>query len=305
MSENEEERRRRKERLAAQKRPNMKSLGRLVDSNRLGGVPRPESMQPTLPRRERPEEAPTDEAAPTADAPRAPDEPPSKNGNGTAAVADIGSGTAARGGAANGTTGGVEARSNGVTLVGEEHRDGIDRTGLGGGVTRTGLSTRLEDRPDRLPSDTLARRMIDEEIQPGGRVSDPREVPGIVLELANELPGSVAVSVVRIDEEIELVGNTIDPDFDAERFASMFTGVFRSLQDTVGHLADGPFGAVHDVVIESDGMHLVLRPLGMRYYLMVLEDRTQPNVDLAGTRARMATISPGLAATLAQQDGEV
>lgn len=185
--------------------------------------------------------------------------------------------------------------------------DGVDRGGMGTSVTKSGLSSRLGDRvyePIRSGDGTLARRMLDHEIQPGGRISDPRAVPGILLELAKDLPASVAVSVVRTDEEIELVGNTVDPNFEFEAFSSTFSGLFKSLQSASGAFRDGPFGKVRDVVIESDTMDLVLCPLGEDYYLMVLEDRTSPEADLDATRRRMMMLAPGLTAILAIADGD-
>jgi len=152
---------------------------------------------------------------------------------------------------------------------------------------------------DELP---LARQMLAAEVRPGGRLSDPHDVPGIVLNLAKDLPAAAAVSVVRIDEEIELVGNTIDPDVDPNLLATVFSGVFRTLQQAAGMLASGPLGRVHDVVIEAEHMDLVLRPLGTHYYLLVLEDRRSPSANLSATRLHMAAIAPGLAATLAQLD---
>jgi predicted regulator of Ras-like GTPase activity (Roadblock/LC7/MglB family) len=188
--------------------------------------------------------------------------------------------------------------------------DGVDRTELGTQVTRTGLGGLLEAAPSRArhdPRDSpqpLARHMLDEEIQPGGRLSNPRDVPGIVLNLAKDIPAAAAVSVVRIDEEIELVGNSIDPAIEPGLLASMFSGLFRSIQVAAGALAQGPLGTVHDLVIEGEHMDLILRPLGIHYYLMVLEDRRSENADLAATRMRMAALAPGLSAILAQGDGE-
>ncbi len=152
---------------------------------------------------------------------------------------------------------------------------------------------------DELP---LAWQMLAAEVRPGGRLSDPHDVPGIVLNLAKDLPAAAAVSVVRIDEEIELVGNTIDPDVDPNLLATVFSGVFRTLQQAAGMLASGPLGRVHDVVIEAEHMDLVLRPLGTHYYLLVLEDRRSPSANLSATRLHMAAVAPGLAATLAQLD---
>ena len=86
--------------------------------------------------------------------------------------------------------------------------------------------------------------------------------------------------------------------------ASMFSGLFRSIQVAAGALADGPLGTVHDLVIEGEHMDLILRPLGVHYYLMVLEDRTSEQANLSATRMRMAALAPGLAAILAQADGE-
>lgn len=188
--------------------------------------------------------------------------------------------------------------------------DGIDRTELGTQVTRTGLGGLLEAVPTKPRKDPreslqpLARQMLDEEIQPGGRLSNPRDVPGIVLNLAKDIPAAAAVSVVRIDEEIELVGNTIDPEVEPGVLASMFSGLFRSIQVAAGALAQGPLGKVHDLVIEGEHMDLILRPLGVHYYLMVLEDRRSDHADLAATRMRMAALAPGLSAILAQGDGE-
>ena len=184
--------------------------------------------------------------------------------------------------------------------------DGIDRSELGTQVTRTGLTGAkpARTRDPRESMQPLARHILDEEIQPGGRLSNPRDVPGIVLNLAKDIPAAAAVSVVRIDEEIELVGNTIDPDIEPGVLASMFSGVFRSIQVAAGALAQGPLGTVHDLVIEGEHMDLILRPLGVHYYLMVLEDRRSPHADLAATRMRMAALAPGLSAILAQGDGE-
>lgn len=193
--------------------------------------------------------------------------------------------------------------------------DGVDRSDMGGSVTRTGLGglvgvTRSFDGD--LPvadavarsAQPLARQILDEEIAPGGRLSDPRDVNGVVLGLANDLPAATAVSVVRVDEEIELVGHTIDPSVDPGSLASVFSGVFRAIQVTVGVFSDGPLGAVNDVVIEGEHLDLVLRTLGPHYYLMVLEDRHHPAADLTRTRERMGSLAPGLTATLAHVHGD-
>ena len=188
--------------------------------------------------------------------------------------------------------------------------DGVDRSNLGGRVTRAGLAWRVDlapasTRPDpRTSEQPLARQILDEEISEGGRLSNPRDVPGIVLNLAKDIPAAAAVSVVRIDEEIELVGNTIDPSVEPGMLASMFSGLFRSIQIAAGTLAEGPLGTVHDLVIEGEHMDLILRPLGVHYYLMVLEDRASEQANLSSTRMRMAALAPGLAAILAHGDGE-
>ena len=207
--------------------------------------------------------------------------------------------------------------------------DGVDRSAFGDLVTRTGITSRLRPQidPDSAASvatttiatdvtgvaapemdalsrsqRNLARQILSEEIAPGGRVSDPRDVPGIVLGLARDLPAAAAVSVVRIDEEIEIVGNTIDPEFDPAMLASMFSGVFRTMQVAAKVFGDGPLGAVHDVVIEGEFMDLVLRPLGEHHFMMVLEDRSSPSANLSATRMRMAALAPGLSAILALED---
>lgn len=207
--------------------------------------------------------------------------------------------------------------------------DGVDRSAIGDLVTRTGIADRL--RPQVAPvrsvlaatttvdpvmtdvvaaemdvlsrsQRNLARQILSEEIAPGGRLSNPRDIPGIVLSLARDLPAAAAVSVVRIEEEIEIVGNTIDPQFDPGMLASMFSGVFRTMQVAAKVFADGPLGAVHDVVIEGEFMDLVLRPLGDHHFMMVLEDRSSPAANLSATRMRMATLAPGLTAILALED---
>lgn len=193
--------------------------------------------------------------------------------------------------------------------------DGVDRSDMGGTVTRTGLSS-LVGTPrffeERTPASVstlaseqpLARQILDEEIAPGGRVSDPHDINGVVLNLAKDLPAATAVSVVRVEEEVELVGHTIDPDVDASSLANVFSGVFRAMQITAGVFTDGPLGKVNDVVIEGENLDLVLRTLGPHYYLMVLEDRHHPAADLARTRMLMGTLAPGLTAILAHRYGE-
>ncbi|MBS1846955.1 MAG: hypothetical protein JST73_01650, partial [Actinobacteria bacterium] len=179
--------------------------------------------------------------------------------------------------------------------------DGVDRSDMGGAVTRTGLSGRLEDP---FVSRRLARRMIDGEIAPGGRISDPRDVSGIVLALASDVPASIAVSVVRIDEELEIVGDSIDPSIDPALLSTAFSGVFRNVRPAAEILEVGVLGQIQDVIIAGEHVDLILRPLGDRYFLMVLEDRHDARSDLTATRHRMETIAPGLTAMLAQQDGE-
>ena len=147
--------------------------------------------------------------------------------------------------------------------------------------------------PTTSTSCPSARQMLAAEVRLGGRLSDPHDVPGIVLNLAKDLPAAAAVSVVRIDEEIELVGNTIDPDVDPNLLATVFSGVFRTLQQAAGMLASGPLGRVHDVVIEAEHMDLVLRPLGTHYYLLVLEDRRQPEREPLGHAAAHGRHRPG------------
>jgi predicted regulator of Ras-like GTPase activity (Roadblock/LC7/MglB family) len=156
---------------------------------------------------------------------------------------------------------------------------------------------------DDTTSWPLARQMLDQEVAEGGRVSNPHDVAGLVLALAKDLPAAAAVSVVRMDEEVELVGNTIDPDVDPASFAMIFSGLMRVLNEAHPLLANGPLGAVADVVIEAENMDLVLRPLGRHFYLLVIEDRRSAHANLAGTRLQMAAVAPGLAATLAHDDG--
>lgn len=159
------------------------------------------------------------------------------------------------------------------------------------------------DVAERETAWPLARQMLDQEVAEGGRVSNPHDVAGLVLGLAKDLPAAAAVSVVRVDEEVELVGNTIDPEFDPAAFAMIFSGLMRALHEAQPLLANGPLGEVDDVVIRAEHMDLVLRPLGSHFYLLVIEDRRSPHADLAGTRLQMAAVAPGLAATLAHDDG--
>jgi predicted regulator of Ras-like GTPase activity (Roadblock/LC7/MglB family) len=292
--------------MAAHKRYNMKALGRLVDSNRLTGVTRPPGEGPS--KRERDERGRLDGDGDGDD-----------DGDGFDGLGD-GAGESTDRVLAiaeqmdlpirlTGSGGGSTARL-GDEASGDLPDDGVDRSGLGSTLTRSGLSFRLDD-PTSTNGDepksqhSLARQMLDGEIQPGGRISDPRDVPGIVLDLAKDVPASVAVSVVRIDEEVEVVGDSIDPSIDPALFTSVFSGLFRVVRPAVADLENGPLGSIRDVVVEGERMDLILRPLGARYFLMVMEDRSDPQANLAATRTRMAWIAPGLGAILAQQDGEV
>ncbi len=302
MEEPDDERRARVDEMAARKRYNMKALGRLVDSNRLTGVARPAGEGPSKRRRDD-----VDDGEQFADV--------------TAATPDAGESTERVLAIAeqmdlpirltgSGPGGGSAAARLGDEPSEELPDDGVDRSGLGATLTRSGLSLRLDeprptngDEPRAQPS--LARQMLDGEIRPGGRISDPRDVPGIVLDLAKDVPASVAVSVVRIDEEVEVVGDSIDPSIDPALFTSIFSGLFRVVRPAIADLENGPLGTIRDVVVEGERMDLILRPLGARYFLMVMEDRSDPQANLAATRTRMAWIAPGLAAILAQQDGEV
>lgn len=267
MDDPDEDETARIEQLNAHKRYNMKSLGRLVDSNRLTGVARPESLDTPSRGAKARESAPS--PGPTLPRRGAPAPP-----------------------------------------HGEEVDDGVDRSDMGGHVTRTGLSTRLEEPAapqsgaGASATHPLARQMLDGEIAQGGRISDPRDVSGIVLDLAKNVPASVAVSVVRIDEHIEIVGDTIDPSIDPSIFSDAFSGVFQNVRPAADILEQGPLGAILDVVVSGEDMDLVLRPLGDRYYLMLLEDRRRREADLTVTRYRMATVAPGLKAILAQLDGD-
>lgn len=313
----------RAERLAAHKRYNMKALGRLVDSNRLTGVSRPTSGSGS---RERPpvEDEPAvveHDAAPLADDDVFPADPVGVGHGETEAVESVEDETDRLFAVADrmnipirlsGSGSGRGLLDGGMRGLARDLSDGgVDRSEMGDTVTRTGLGVRLDD-PTLIPPEPsppsahrLARRMLDGEIGPGGRISDPRDVPGIVLDLAKDVPASVAVSVVRIDEEVEVVGDSVDPTIDPAIFTSVFSGVFRSVRPAARALEDGPLGTIRDVVIEGERMDLILRPLGDRYYLMVLEDRTDPQANLVATRMRMESIAPGLTAILAQQDGEV
>ena len=369
MSETEEERQARIERIAARKRYNMKSLGRLVDSNRLTGVARPAELdaEPDLPRRPRSDqddeadadefgigetddaepasadlaESAVDEADESADAAEFSDDDSAGAVDG--ASEGIGSGDDRPEVVADQTLFSTDADADtevveavdepdaveavdepdvaeavdepdvvdDAAVTDEEEpalgEDGVDRSGIGTQVTRTGLSSRVDESTRDVPVESevsLARRMLEEETREGARISDPREVPGIVLDLASDIPASVAVSVVRIDEQVEIVGDTVDPEIDREVFSSVFSNVFHAVQPAAQVLADGPLGKVLDVVIEGERLDMILRPLGSRYYLMVLEERSRPEADLATTRRRMATVAPGLTAILTQRDGD-
>ncbi len=315
------------------KRFTMKSLGALVDSNRITSATMPDRPETTGPR---PSATEDDEAVIVEDVEHVEDVEDDVDDVTDADVATAGSDEpideappAPRETVAEVEEATIELRDEpggpgdadgpSQSFADDEFRDddGIDRSDMGTQVTRTGLAglvgaTTSYDTPadaamsTRLASaQPLARQILDEEIAPGGRLSDPRDVPGIVLSLAKELPAAAAVSVVRIDEEIELVGNSIHPDVDPSMLARVFSGVFRTMQVAAGVLADGPLGTVHDVVIEGEHMDLILRPLGPHYYLMVLEDRRSPSANLKATRLRMATLAPGLAAILAHDYGEV
>lgn len=324
-----------RDRLAAHKRYNMKSLGRLVDSNRLTGVSRAGDVGPSGASRTARDllgvvdaDDPDGRGAPVvagessddADDPRTDgDVAPGPLEPGGSAVDETDrllavaeemnipirlSGRGGGGGDAGVDTAGADVVPRNRT------GDLVDRSDMGTAVTRSGLSMRLDvsaltaaDPTVETPN-SLARRMLDGEIGPGGRISDPRDVPGIVLDLAKDVPASVAVSVVRIDEEVEIVGDSIDPSIDPTVFTAAFSGVFRSVRPAAEALQEGPLGKIHDVVIEGERMDLILRPLGAHYFLMVLEDRSDPQANLAATRMRMASIAPGVTAILAQQDGE-
>lgn len=352
MEESDEERQAKRDKYAAQKRYNMKSLGRLVDSNRLTGVARPERTDPELPQRSRRadlddeiEPAPqgradsergvepqaetdvdveTESAAdatidehvdPVDDTEGGSTEHPPGLHEAMVQAIERGADRPQRAPVRRVTSGAAPKPSDSDADADEDASvhagsDGVDRSAMGGAVTRTGLTSRLdgsahgEESGDTLPPSSLARRMLDGEIGPGGRISDPRDVSGIVLDLAKDVPASVAVSVVRIAEEVEIVGDTVDPSIDPSIFSMVFSGVFRSVRPAAQILEDGPLGQIQDVVIEGDKMDLILRPLGYAYYLMVLEDRRDPKANLSATRRRMASIAPGVTAILAQQDGE-
>lgn len=301
MEESDDERRERADQLAAHKRYNMKALGRLVDSNRLTGVARPESLDPTLPRRVTRRE-PDDDGGETSEAADsvtlAPASAPSAESS-LPQRAKAPAGTVQRGAS-------VDVEEVETSAV----DDGVDRSEMGDTVTRSGLSSLLDDAPTTGRSDTapgaspLARQMLDDEIAPGGRISDPGDVAGIVLDLAADVPASVAVSVVRVDEEVEVVGGTVDPSLDPDVFSAAFSEAFRGVRPVEGVLQMGPIGTIRDVVIAGEHMDLILRPLGNRYFLLVLEDRNDPRADLEATRGRMAMIAPAVTAILAQQDGE-
>ncbi len=149
----------------------------------------------------------------------------------------------------------------------------------------------------------LARQMLNREVADGGRMSSPSDVGGLVLALAKSLPAASAVSVVRVDEEVELVSNSIDPTIDPATLVASFSDVVRVLGTKRPGLADGPLGDVTDLVISTINADLILRPLGPDYYLLVVEDRRNTHADLQATRLRMAAMAPGLAATLAHDDG--
>ncbi|HET8931493.1 MAG TPA: hypothetical protein VFN21_12610 [Acidimicrobiales bacterium] len=310
------------ERSAAHKRYNMKALGRLVDSNRLTGVSRP-----TDGARSRPASSARD-LAQHVDADGTPsagvsfadsDGPGGDDAFGSDRLESVDSGidqTDRLLAIANRMNIPIRLAGNGgastpTDLVARDRTDdGVGRATQNRGDRRTGLAARVDGalRVSDLemePSTSLARQMLDGEIGPGGRISDPRDVPGIVLDLAKDVPASVAVSVVRIDEEIEVVGDSIDPTIDPALFTAAFSGVFRSVRPAAQALQEGPLGKIRDVVVEGERMDLILRPLGDRYFLMVLEDRKDPQANLAATRMRMASIAPGVTAILAQQDGEV
>jgi len=312
MEEPDDERRARVDELAAHKRYNMKALGRLVDSNRLTGVARPVETPSPLPRRD--DREPADDGAVDDEALLAGDADPVDGAvdEATPTVIAADSSTERVLAIAEQMDLPIRLTGSGGGLMGgaTPGGDGVDRSGLGDTLTRSGLGFRLDEpRPEigdreRTPS-SLARQMLDGEISPGGRISDPRDVPGIVLDLAKDVPASVAVSVVRIDEEVEIVGDTVDPSIDPGLFTSVFASLFRIVRPAVAELENGPLGAIRDVVIEGEKMDLILRPLGDRYFLMVLEDRNDPQANLTATRLRMASIAPGVTAILAQQDGEV
>lgn len=299
----------RADQLATHRRYNMKALGRLVDSNRLTGVSRPGAAST---------------AAPTDGGPSA--------GNG--ANGDVANGDDAIG---DGSSAGREAdQIDRMLAVADRMNIPIRLSGSGGLMSSVagGADVAVEDPPDRGPqaprrggagrvsvadlaeepplrvrtsevtsANRLARRMLDGEIGPGGRISDPRDVPGLILDLAKDVPASVAVSVVRIDEEVEVVGDSVDASIDPTIFTSAFSSLFRQVRPIAKALQEGPLGTIRDVVVQGDKLDLILRPLGELYFLLVLEDRRDPQADLAATRRRMATIAPGMTALLAQQDG--
>lgn len=304
MEESDDERRERSEQLAAHKRYNMKALGRLVDSNRLTGIARPESLDQTSPRRVTRGEP--DDAGPEAHAVAEPAAPAPVS----APSGDVGESPLPQRTRTHVGTHQDGTPTDAGTVQTPSVDDGVDRSEIGGAVTRTGLSGRLDDpsMPDRVKvapgASPLARQMLDDEIAPGGRISDPRDVAGIVLDLAADVPASVAVSVVRIDEEVEVVGGTVDPTVDPDVFSAAFSELFRGLRPTAEILEMGPLGDIRDIVVAGEHMDLILRPLGDRYFLMVLEDRHDRRADLEATRGRMAMIAPAVTAVLSQQDGE-
>lgn len=304
MEESDDERRERAEQLAAHKRYNMKALGRLVDSNRLTGVARPDSLESKPPHRATRHD--TEDAGSETSEDPGPEAPASASmPSGDGAESALPQRARARARSHHDDTPldtvEVETRATG---------DGVDRSEIGDAVTRTGLSGRLDD-----PSTTsragaasgtspLARQMLDDEIAPGGRISNPRDVAGIVLDLAAEVPASVAVSVVRIDEEVEVVGGRVDPTVDPGLFSAAFSEAFRGVRPAAEILEAGPLGDIRDIIVAGENMDLILRPLGDKYFLMVLEDRHDPRAGLEATRGRMAMIAPAVTAILAQQDGE-
>ena len=336
MESSDDEHPTRAEQLAARKRYNMKSLGRLVDSNRATGATAASPTQAPV--------ASPPPVSPVTNVPQIATAAPTVNRGPVAAPAPAATPTPVRAptpASVPVSAPDVEqvavpvlievadaaphATSTDTLLEPVRRNDSIDRSDMGSTVTKTGLSALLDgpkadeakapQRPRRPvaeiplpepgPSSPLARQMLDGEVARNGRISDPRDVPGLVLNLAKDVPASVAVSVVRIDEEIEIVGDTVDPSIDSTKFSVVFSGLFRAIRPAARVLEDGPMGPISDVVIEGEKMDLVLRPLGSRYYLMVVEDRKDARANLASTRLHMAAIAPGLTAILAQQDGEI
>jgi predicted regulator of Ras-like GTPase activity (Roadblock/LC7/MglB family) len=123
--------------------------------------------------------------------------------------------------------------------------------------------------------------------------SDMSSLSEIIERFESEISGCVATSIVRLDDGLDLVADSIDPNIDTTISAAIFADVLRSIE-AASSLLGGPevLGETEDLLLSTSLYNVLLRWLGSDFYHLVMIDRMNRRSNIGMARVIMNKYEP-------------